>query len=204
MILFGAWLAFKGGVVVDTLLQVVLTIAAAFLTAFLAFFILEKLEVSLTDIITFIVIAFSIVIGILVGRRSWEYRRVGMLTLAVFLGIMVGFTVNGLIENNDKVVLWVILGVCSLLGYYLMEKYEGRFIVFSTAFMGSYCIVRGASIFIGHFPDENDFSATDNSAWFYGYIAAMVLLTVVAVKYQKDHGSGGSIFAEGGAFSRQL
>jgi len=199
LILFGIWLAFRGGQVVDTLFQVILTIAAAFLTGFLTFFVLKKLEVDLTDLINFLVLAFAIVVGILVGKKSWEYKRVGMLTLAVFMGIMVGFTISNTVKNKDEVILYIILGVCSLLGYYLMEKYEYEFILYSTSFIGSYCIVRGASIFIGDFPSETEISDSEHSNAFYGYLAAIILLTVAASQYQKRHGSGGSIFGEGGS-----
>ena len=150
-------------------------------------------------------IAFSIVVGILVGKKSWEYKQVGMLTLAVFMGIMVGFTISNIIKNSDQVVLYIILGVCSVAGYYLMNKYEAEFIIYSTAFIGSYCIVRGASIFIGDFPSETDFSSSgDKSNAFYAYLAAIIFTTIGAVRYQKRHGSGGSIFAEGGAYKNMV
>ena len=116
------------------------------------------------------------------------------------MGIMVGFVISNTIKCKDKIILYVILGLSSAVAYYLMERHGHAFIIYSTAYIGAYCIVRGASIFIGDFPSEIDVSESEHSNAFYAYLAAILILWFGAARYQRKHSSGGSIFNEGGSY----
>lgn len=76
---------------------------------------------------------------------------------------------------------------------YLSTKQLKNILIFSTAFLGSYCIIRGISMFIpDSFPAESTIlqKIADGSieTSFYVYLSGFIILAGLGMVYQKNKG----------------
>lgn len=80
---------------------------------------------------------------------------------------------------------------------YFVEKIT---IMFVTAFVGSYFVIRGISLYAGGFPNEIDLTedvANGEIDWksfgkaFYGYLAGIVILSGLSFYFQIKHDTSG-------------
>lgn len=73
-----------------------------------------------------------------------------------------------------------------------MKMIEKPMIVFLTAFMGSYSLVRGASLFIGGFPDEYEVERCikvglqpwKEYPYFWAYMGAIIAVSLISAVVQ--------------------
>lgn len=76
---------------------------------------------------------------------------------------------------------------------YLSTKQLKNILIFSTAFLGSYCVIRGISMFIPNsFPAESTIlqKIADGSieTSFYVYMSGFIVLAGLGMVYQKNKG----------------
>ena len=78
--------------------------------------------------------------------------------LGGYLGYIVGLLLYQLvlinINSNPKVVFWITIIVCIVIFALLAIWLFKHSLILATCLIGSYSIIRGASLYIGHFPDE--------------------------------------------------
>lgn len=82
--------------------------------------------------------------------------QIGAAILGAIAGYFIGSALYSLIFFfflNPYVILAVSIG-SAIAGAVLSFKYFDGIVIFGTAFVGSYSIVRGASLIFGHYPDE--------------------------------------------------
>lgn len=104
-----------------------------------------------------IVFASSIGIGILVAAIYFKVKKVGMVSIGVWAGIMVSLALHALIFHKwDSIVLfWTLNTFFATLGGCLLHFWgNAHLIIGSTSITGSYLLIRGVSILIGHYPNE--------------------------------------------------
>ena len=80
---------------------------------------------------------------------------------AAILGAVGGFFIGTTLYNltfpfffPNFIILMVISLACALFGAILSFKYFDGIVIFGTAFVGAYSIIRGASLIFGNYPNE--------------------------------------------------
>lgn len=106
-----------------------------------------------------VVLAVGLVIGLALGYFLIRATKAFFMLLGGYLGYTLGIFLYNLLLNkihaDPKVIYWVTIvasiAVCSLLSLWLVK----HVLIFSTSICGGYAIIRGASLYLGHFPNEN-------------------------------------------------
>jgi hypothetical protein len=138
--------------------------------------------------------ALALVFGALIGFLLWKFILVGL----VVLGGIAGFFAANLLYNLVLVTFmqdtWAYFGVVflgAIIGATLAHYFRDHVVIFSTALIGAYGTVRGASLFIGGYPNEiTMYQEIENGTYeysteFLGYLAAMAVLFLAGVVYQE-------------------
>ena len=150
--------------------------------------------------IIWVMLAVGVILGVVAGVFAFKYHEgcmafltggIGGFFLGQFLYSLFGnrIPVNGLVMN----IVFTVVSIGVLIGIAFSSK---KFIViFATSFIGSYCIIRGISLFAGKFPDEMTIidlttrGETDQLkellTWqVYVYLGAIVVATIISMIIQ--------------------
>ena len=124
-------------------------------------------------------------------------RRIGASILGAVGGFFLGFVLFNLVFAKwcDSLVLLIIIafGLAILVGF-VAYKWDKLIIVYLTAFVGAYALVRGVSLFAGNFPNEiTSFQEIVAgtfvlSNYFYIYLAAFAVTTLIGSIVQRKLG----------------
>lgn len=136
---------------------------------------------------------FSVCIGVFLGFILKRMIKIGAAIMGAIGGVFLAFAVHQLLffwvsGQASEIILWT-LSVCGALGMaYLSTKQLKNILIFSTAFLGSYCVIRGISMFIpGSFPAESTIlqKIADGSidTTFYIYLAGFIVLAGLGMVY---------------------
>jgi len=101
--------------------------------------------------------ALAAVLGALVGFLLWKFIMVGLVILGGIAGFFAGTLLYNLVlvtfmQNEWAYIATVI--ICATIGATLAHYFRDHVVIFSTALIGAYATVRGASLFIGDYPNE--------------------------------------------------
>ena len=150
--------------------------------------------------IIWVMFAVGVILGVVAGVFAFKYHEgcmafltggIGGFFLGQFLFNLFGnrIPVNGIVMN----IVFIVVCIGALIAVAFFFK---KFIViFATSFIGSYCIVRGISLFAGKFPDEMTVidlqtrGETDQLksllTWqVYVYLASIAVATVISMVIQ--------------------
>jgi hypothetical protein len=108
-------------------------------------------------IITIISFCFALFIAGVVGVfTATAGYMVGIMILGMVSGLLVGVILYDLIFfSTDSFVLFLILSIgLAVVSTYLAFNYTESLVIYGTAFIGAYALVRGLSMFFGYFPNE--------------------------------------------------
>ncbi len=128
-------------------------------TAFvLMFFLFSYLQIQFSTMEFWLIIAVSVLIGIIVGYFISKMKKIP----AVILGACCGYLLSILlfqfvlkyINTNPYVVFWVTAFVCAAVLGVFAWFFSKHVMILGTSFLGAYAIIRGLSIIAGGFPDE--------------------------------------------------
>ena len=103
-----------------------------------------------------IILGCSFLVGLIVGFLLAKYRKIGVFFIACAAGACLGLVLNNAIVrySQSQALFWIIIAACGIaLGIVSCFLFV-LIAVLSTSFAGSYIAVRGASLFIGGFPNE--------------------------------------------------
>lgn len=150
--------------------------------------------------IIWVMLAVGLILGGTAGYFVWVYNEK---VIAFVCGGVAGFFVGQFlfslfgnrISANGMVIYWVFIGVSIIVLTIMAWCFKKLIIIFTTSFIGSYCFIRGISLFAGGFPDETtvidmrnkgeDEQLSDLLTWqVYVYLAAILILTVLSVILQ--------------------
>jgi hypothetical protein len=192
-ILFGIFLAFFGNGLLSVLFLVITAFATWAGSAWLVFFILTRMSVVPSEIVGWVILGLCAVLGGIVGFCFYKHRPLGLGLLAACGGVALGFLLNVTFFIEDTLYFYLIIVGCAIvLGvvtYFLQETV----VIMITSFLGSYAIVRGASLYAGGFPSELDLHDEIKNRtidWesfpkiFYAYLGGIALLTIASAFYQ--------------------
>ena len=159
--------------------------------------------------IIWVMLAVGLILGGTAGYFVWIYNdKVISFVCGGVAGFFVGQFLFSLFGNripaNGMVIYWVFIAVSIIVLTVVAWCFKKFIVIFTTSFIGSYCFIRGISLFAGGFPDETtvidmrnkgeDEQLSDLLTWeVYVYLAAILILTVLSVyiqfKLNKETGS---------------
>jgi hypothetical protein len=159
LIVFGLIVTFFGA----KFLRIALAVAVgfvAFLALLLFFSVIGWLDALTNDKgnVALAVVSFLVAAALAVFASWFLYKleKVAATVLAGAVGFFVGTTIYNLffwwVAN-----VWALVAldvVFVILFAFLTWRYFERILIFGTAFIGAYALVRGISLFAGHFPNE--------------------------------------------------
>jgi len=83
-----------------------------------------------------------------------KFRKLGVAIFSAWGGVMIGFIVTTTFVVPNVYAYYGILGACGVALFFLAWKIEETVVILLTAFIGSYSLVRGVSLYAGGFPSE--------------------------------------------------
>ena len=150
--------------------------------------------------IIWVMLAVGLIIGIVLGIIVYKYHEK---VIAILAGAISGFFLgqflyslfgnqipaNGVLMN----VIFVVVSIAILIAVACFLK--DTIVIFATSFIGSYCFIRGISLFAGSFPDEFTVIDLVNNEEFeqlkliltwqvYVYLGAIALTTILSIVIQ--------------------
>lgn len=142
--------------------------------------------------ISYCILSFfgALTLAILVGWFIRKVRRIGGTILGAAAGFFLGYLLYNLVFaqwwNNTFCLIFLAFGLAVAVGT-VSWKFDKIIIVYLTAFVGGYALVRGISVFAGHFPNEittfQEIQAgtfnLDN--YFYIYLVSFAVATLLGV-----------------------
>jgi len=114
------------------------------------------LPVTTKDWTVWLIGAIGLVLGLIVGFFMSKLARVAVAALGAWIGFVGGLLIHEafLYHSNQQWLLWVICIGLAVIGFVITFWQYKIILIVSTAFLGAYLVVRGASLFIGGYPNE--------------------------------------------------
>ena len=120
-------------------------------------FFLDLFNISQVYVI-WIFLAIGVVIGIILAYFIMNSTKLVIAIIGGYSGYILGIFLYQIvfiyIDSNSKVVYWVTIVVCLTICALLAIFITKHMLIIATCLIGGYAIIRGASLYIGHFPDE--------------------------------------------------
>jgi hypothetical protein len=133
--------------------------------------------------------------GLVVGILLAKYVKFGAAILGGWGGFAAGLILNEAILYKLELswIFWASIVACIIAAAVITYKLFEPAIIGSTAVIGAYFLIRGASVYLGHYYNEftiiKELKAgayTDIDPLYWGYVGAFVLFTIVGIWYQKS------------------
>lgn len=154
LIILGVFLAFFG----NKLVNVVLFLVGAFATfaCLGALFFNVFLKKVNQEWGLWVALGGIILVSLLVGFGLMKARKVGVSIFAAWGGVMIGFIVTTTFVVANVYAYYALIAACALAMFIAAWKIEETVVILLTAFIGSYSLVRGISLYVGGFPSETE------------------------------------------------
>jgi len=157
LIVLGIFLAFFGNKFVNAVLMIVGSLATFVVLGALFFNVfLKKVNKEWGLWVAF---GGIVLVSLVVGFALMKFRKIGVSIFAGWGGVMIGFIVTTTFVISNKYAGYGILAACALGMFFLAWKTEETVVILLTAFIGSYSLVRGISLYVGGFPSETTLQA---------------------------------------------
>jgi hypothetical protein len=191
LIALGVILAFFGNRFLNLVIFLTFFFAAfCILGSVFFYFFMDKVE---KDWGKWLALAGIIVVSAGLGYGVLKLRKIAISCVAAWGGVLLGFVLTSTFIVSQQWLYYVILIGCGAVCFAVAYKTEHTVIIGATAFIGSYALVRGISLYLGGFPSESELHdqiQTGAVNWetfdkkFYIYLGGIVLLTIVSFFYQ--------------------
>lgn len=158
IVVIGIFLTYLG----SKILNITLMITAFFATVIGVFLIVFGIfgAYKISNGIMWLIFSITILLAGGVGFLFYKFKQIFTISLGgltgYFCSMMLYNFILRYIKSNPDVVYWVTLVVCVGLGILVAIYLEKHLIITSTALLGGYATVRGASLVIGGFPPESE------------------------------------------------
>lgn len=122
-----------------------------------------------------------------------KFRKYGVGLFAAWGGVMLGFLVTTTFAVANVYAYWAIIVAAAIAMFFIAVKLEKTVVIILTAFIGSYALIRGISLYAGQFPSETELHDELEAGvltWetmpkaYYGYLAGIVVLTILSALFQ--------------------
>ena len=195
IILLGVFFAFFGNKFTNAVIFIVAAFVTFMLLAYASFTLFDLFNTE-ADWIKWVFMLGCMIVGGIFGTISMRHRKEGISILAAWGGVMLGFMVTSSLVVESPWMYWLIIIAFALAAGGVAFVIEEKVIIACTSFIGSYGIIRGISLFAGGFPNESTLHkelASGVVTWetmnkaFYGYLAGILVLTILSIYYQVKH-----------------
>lgn len=192
LILLGIFLAFFGNTLATVMFVIMSTLATFCAVFWLVFWIFDLTDYAPTEVVGWVVFGISFAIGGVVGYFFAKHRPLGLALIACCGGVALGFLLNVTFLIDKAWIYYLVIVGCAIVLGVVTYFLQDTVIIFITAFMGSYGIIRGISLYAGGFPSEmelHDDIQAGTIDWesfpkeFYAYLAGIVILTILSSFY---------------------
>jgi hypothetical protein len=125
--------------------------------------------------------------GLLLGLLLAKFIKFGAAVLAGWGGFAAGLILNEavLFRFEQEWLFWVSIVACVIVAAVLAFFAFEHAIILSSAFLGSYCLVRGVSCYAGHYYNEftiiellKSGAISDIDPYYWCYVAGFVVFTI--------------------------
>lgn len=150
-------------------------------------------ETNVKDYVVWIILVVWAIVGMVGGWFIAKKKKLGIAIVGGFGGAMLGMLITTMfVVGNAAAYYGVIFGtaiLCAIVTYFI----ETFVIIVVTAFIGSYFVIRGISMYAGGFPNETELHNMSKSGvmdWdhfpkvFYAYLAGIIILWVLSAVFQ--------------------
>lgn len=109
------------------------------------------------DFTLWIILGVGLIFGIVLGYFLIKIEAIIYFCIGGYLGFLLGNLLYAaiFIHINSNVVLPITLVICILICGYISYKLSKHIIIVTSSIIGAYAVIRGASLYIGHFPNES-------------------------------------------------
>jgi hypothetical protein len=155
-IIGGLYLAFFGNKFVEAMISVISSIAVFFTGLYLTNMLFgAAITKGTTPVwVGWIVLIGWMIVGGLVGCWIARRKKYALALIGCFAGLMFGQLLTTSFMVSNVIVFYLLIVACGMVGFALTLKFESHVIIVCTAFMGSYAVIRGISMYAGGFPSE--------------------------------------------------
>ena len=143
--------------------------------------------------IGWLVLSLSVILGLGIGFLCTKILKIAGAVVCGYGGFMLGVMINEmwLYIYHSQAVFWCVnIGIAAAFAI-LAFFFFNQAVIISTAFIGSYFVMRGISAFAGGFPPAFQLIEqvkagvlVNINPTFYGYLAGMVVLAVIGAVVQ--------------------
>ena len=149
-----------------------------------------------------ICLAVSAGIGAGVGYAGARWPRLGVLIISSMLGLLIGHLlynviVSTFVDTGNILTIWATMAISALVIGLISIALFDLAVIFGTAIVGSYLLVRGFACIFGGYPNEfivysefADDKMSEVSKSFYMYMVVIMLLSVVSIIVQMSNREG--------------
>lgn len=120
------------------------------------FFYAWILPYSTANWLVWVIGGIGLVLGLVAGFFLAKLARIGVAALGAWVGVILALIIHEafLYATHSMVVFYLlVIGLGIVFGLIALWQYK-IVLIFGTAFLGSYAMVRGVSLFIGGYPNE--------------------------------------------------
>lgn len=109
--------------------------------------------------VVWLTLVVSVGIGSGAGYATQRWARTGVLLIGTWIGgIMGGGLYSAFLyqyaDENPMMVLWMSIAFCAILVAVLSMVFFDHAVIFCSAILGSFVLVRGISVYTGGYPNE--------------------------------------------------
>jgi len=152
----GLYLAFFGNQFVEKMIAFITSVAVFFSGLYLTNMLFGSIITKGTTPVWvgWIVLISWAIVGSLVGCWMARRKKWALAVIGCFAGLMFGSLLTTSFMVSNSIVYYLVIVACGMIAFALTLKFESHVIIVSTAFMGSYGVIRGISMYAGGFPSE--------------------------------------------------
>mmetsp|Transcript_35880 Transcript_35880/g.55076 ORF Transcript_35880/g.55076 Transcript_35880/m.55076 type:complete len:207 (-) Transcript_35880:105-725(-) len=182
----GAAITFFGRVAIKPTVFVVSFILSAFFLMLTIYSIFGENERK--EWVNWTVLGGCLIAGAVIGTFMVKFLKFGIALLGAFAGISLGLLLSSSIQISNGWIFWAILigfgGLTALLTF----KLRDHILIFSTALLGSFLLVRGVGFYAGNYPSPFELrKEIQAGAWdavptsFYIYLGCNIVVFLMGV-----------------------
>lgn len=191
LIVLGVFLAFFGNRFVNLVIFLVVGLGVFCILGSLFFYLfLSKIK---EDWGKWLSLAGIVVVSAGLGFLVMRLRKFGIAILSAWGGVLLGLVLTTAFIVENKWAYYAVIIACGVGAFFVAFKIEVTVVIMVTGFVGAYSLVRGVSLYVGGFPNENQLHeeiASGAVTWssfdktFYIYLGSIVAGTIAGVWFQ--------------------
>jgi len=190
LIVLGFFLIFFGNKFVNVVIFTIVTLGVFVILGGLFFnLFLTKVK---ADWAKWLALVAIILVSAVAGYYIQKLRKYSVAIVAAWGGVMLGFIITTAFVIENKGAFYATIVGCGIVSFFVALKIEKTVVIIVTAFIGSYSLIRGVSLYAGGFPNESELhneisdGAVDWDTFdkkFYIYLGAIFVSTCIGIIY---------------------